>query len=206
MTSSPSKKTTLKRCAWAGDDPLYQAYHDDEWGVPKADDQALFEKLILEGFQAGLSWITILRKRENFRKAFDNFDAEKMVRYTPKRLEKLMGNEGIIRNRLKIEASVQNARVYLDLMEEKGFAAFLWDFVDGKPIQNRVKAMSDIPGKTDASVAMSKALKARGFKFCGPTITYAFMQSIGMVNDHVTSCHRHKPCQALAKSFRAPEK
>lgn len=195
---------TVIRCEWTGEDELYQRYHDDEWGVPKGDDRALFEKLILEGFQAGLSWITILRKREHFRKVFDGFDAEKMVRYKPKKLEALMQDKGIIRNRLKIESSVSNARAYLDLIEEKSLGAFVWDFVDGEPVQNRYRSLKDIPAETKASVALSKALKARGFKFCGPTIAYAFMQSLGMVNDHIVGCHRHEPCKKLAGKFKAP--
>ncbi len=187
-------------CTWPGTDPLYLAYHDEEWGVPEYDDQALFEKLILDGFQAGLSWITILRKRENFQKAFDGFDPVKIARYTDKRVEKLLQNEGIIRHRGKIEGTIGNARIWLDFMEkENGFSNYLWDFVDGKPIQNKFKTLKDVPASTDVSTALSKDLKKRGFKFCGPTIVYAFMQAVGMVNDHTTGCFRHKQVQKLQR-------
>lgn len=185
--------TKSERCPWCGDDPLYVAYHDDEWGVPEWDDRALFEKLILDGFQAGLSWITILRKRDHFRRAFDGFVPEKIVRYSPRKIEALMNDPGIVRNRLKVEGSVKNARAYLD-MRERGvsFSDFLWDFVDGAPIQNNFKTMKQVPAETAESKAMSKALKQAGFTFCGPTITYAFMQAVGMVNDHMVTCPRHK--------------
>ncbi|BAQ16522.1 DNA-3-methyladenine glycosylase [Methyloceanibacter caenitepidi] len=174
------------------------AYHDEEWGVPEYDDRALYEKLILDGFQAGLAWITILRKRDAFRDAFDGFEPEKIARYTPKKVEALMGDARIVRNRLKIEGAIRSAQVWLDMMETSpGFSAFLWDFVDGKPVVNRFKTMRDVPAETPLSRAMSKELKARGFKFCGPTIIYAFMQATGLVNDHLTSCHRHKECAAL---------
>ena len=180
------------RCTWPGEDPLYIAYHDKEWGVPLKDDRALFEMLQLEGAQAGLSWITILRKRENYRRAFDGFEPEKIVRYTPKKVERLLADEGIIRNRLKIEGTIASARAYLELMEEgPGFSTFLWDFVGGKPIVNHLKPGDRIPAETDVSQAMSKALKQRGFRFVGPTIVYAFMQATGMVNDHLVTCHRH---------------
>lgn len=205
MTSRGNTKKDPVRCDWTGDDPLYQRYHDEEWGVPNGDDGALFEKLILEGFQAGLSWITVLRKREHFRTVFDNFDAEKMVRYSAKKLDTLKMDPGIIRNKLKIEASVTNARAYLDLRDEQSFASFLWGFVDGRTIQNSPRSLADIAAETAESRAISKALKARGFKFCGPTICYALMQSVGMVNDHLVGCHRHKPCAKLAKNFKAPE-
>lgn len=186
------------RCPWPGTDPLYVAYHDEEWGVPEYDDRALYEKLILDGFQAGLAWITILRKRDAFRDAFDGFEPEKIARYTPKKVEALMGDARIVRNRLKIEGAIRSAQVWLDMMETSpGFSAFLWDFVDGKPVVNRFKSMRDVPAETPLSRAMSKELKARGFKFCGPTIIYAFMQATGLVNDHLTSCHRHKECAAL---------
>lgn len=186
------------RCPWPGTDPLYLAYHDEEWGVPEYDDRALYEKLILDGFQAGLAWITILRKRDAFRDAFDGFEPEKIARYTPKKVEALMGDARIVRNRLKIEGAIRSAQVWLDMMETSpGFSAFLWDFVDGKPVVNRFKTMRDVPAETPLSRAMSKELKARGFKFCGPTIIYAFMQATGLVNDHLTSCHRHKECAAL---------
>ena len=189
------------RCPWPGTDPLYVAYHDEEWGVPEYDDRALYEKLILDGFQAGLAWITILRKRDAFRQAFDGFAPEKIARYTPKKVEALMSDAGIVRNRLKIEGAIGSAQVWLDMMESgPGFSAFLWDFVDGQPVVNRYKAMRDVPAETPVSRAMSKELKARGFKFCGPTIVYAFMQATGLVNDHLTSCHRHKECAAFKSS------
>jgi DNA-3-methyladenine glycosylase I len=189
------------RCPWPGTDPLYVAYHDEEWGVPEYDDRALYEKLILDGFQAGLAWITILRKRDAFRQAFDGFAPEKIARYTPKKVEALMSDAGIVRNRLKIEGAIRSAQVWLDMMESgPGFSAFLWDFVDGQPVVNRYKAMRDVPAETPVSRAMSKELKARGFKFCGPTIVYAFMQATGLVNDHLTSCHRHKECAAFKSS------
>ena len=180
------------RCTWPGSDPLYIAYHDKEWGVPLKDDRALFEMLVLEGAQAGLSWITILRKRENYRRAFDGFNPAKIARYTPKKIERLMADEGIIRNRLKIEGAVLSARAWLEIQEESpGFSAFLWDFVDGKPIVNRLKPGDRIPAETDISRKLSKELKRRGFKFVGPTIVYAFMQAVGMVNDHLVTCFRH---------------
>ena len=189
------------RCPWPGTDPLYVAYHDEEWGVPEYDDRALYEKLILDGFQAGLAWITILRKRDAFRQAFDGFAPEKIARYTPKKVEALMSDAGIVRNRLKIEGAIRSAQVWIDMMESgPGFSAFLWDFVDGQPVVNRYKAMRDVPAETLVSRAMSKELKARGFKFCGPTIVYAFMQATGLVNDHLTSCHRHKECAAFKSS------
>jgi DNA-3-methyladenine glycosylase I len=190
-----------KRCPWPGTDPLYVAYHDEEWGVPERDDWALYEKLVLDGFQAGLSWITILRKREAFRRAFDGFQPEKIARYQPKKVAALMQDTGIVRNRMKIEGAVSSARAWLDIMEKgQGFSAFLWDFVDGKPIVNRYKAMNQVPSETALSRAISKELKSRGFKFCGPTIVYAFMQATGMVNDHLTACHRHAACAALSRS------
>ena len=188
----------LARCGWPGVDPHYVAYHDNEWGVPEYDSRALFEKLLLDGFQAGLSWITILRKRDNFCKAFDRFEPAKIARYTPAKLEKLMANEGIIRNRQKIEGSVLSARAYLDIEAKEGFSNFLWKFVDGKPVQNRLVDLNDIQAETETSKKMSKALKDAGFKFCGPTIVYAFMQATGMVNDHLVGCHCHAKCAALA--------
>ncbi|MDQ2079540.1 DNA-3-methyladenine glycosylase I [Xanthobacteraceae bacterium Astr-EGSB] len=190
----------LPRCSWPGQDPLYVAYHDQEWGVPEYDDRALYEKLVLDGFQAGLSWITILRKRDNFRRAFDDFTPEKIARYTPKRVEKLMQDAGIVRNRAKIEGTLLSARAWLDVMEKgPGFSTLLWDFVDGKPKINRFKTTGQVPAETPVSRAMSKELAARGFKFCGPTIVYAFMQAVGMVNDHLLTCHRHAACTALAE-------
>jgi DNA-3-methyladenine glycosylase I len=190
------------RCPWPGTDPFYVAYHDSDWGVPEFDDRALFEKLILDGFQAGLSWITILRKREHFRKVFDGFDAATIVHYGPDRIEALMGDPGIVRNRMKIVGTVQSARVYLDLMEKGGFSNYLWGFLDGRPIQNTYQAMEDVPAATPLAEAISKDLKKRGFTFCGPTIVYAFMQAVGMVNDHLVDCFRHEECAALAKVTR----
>jgi DNA-3-methyladenine glycosylase I len=190
----------LHRCPWPKDDPLYVAYHDKEWGVPEYDDRALYEKLVLDGFQAGLSWITILRKRENFRRAFDGFDPEKIARYDKRKIAALMKDQGIVRNRLKIEGAVLSARAWLEVMEKSdGFSALLWDFVDGRPKVNRFRSTAQIPAETALSRAMSKELSARGFKFCGPTIVYAFMQAVGMVNDHLVKCHRHEACQKLAK-------
>jgi DNA-3-methyladenine glycosylase I len=180
------------RCTWPGADPLYIAYHDEEWGAPLRDDRALFEMLVLEGAQAGLSWITILRKRDNYRRAFDGFEPAKIARYTPKKIERLMQDEGVIRNRLKIEGTVLSARAWLKLMEEgPGFSAFLWDFVGGEPIVNHFRKGDRLPAETDISRRLSKELKRRGFKFVGPTIVYAFMQAVGMVNDHLVTCYRH---------------
>ena len=182
----------LARCTWPQQDPLYIAYHDQEWGVPEYDDRALYEKLVLDGFQAGLSWITILRKRDNFRRAFDGFEPQKIARYTPRKVEKLMQDAGIVRNRMKIEGTVLSARAYLEVMENgPGFSRLLWDFVDGEPKVNRFRSTSQVPAETALSRRISKELASRGFKFCGPTIVYAFMQATGMVNDHVLSCHRH---------------
>ncbi|MDQ1363906.1 MAG: DNA-3-methyladenine glycosylase [Pseudomonadota bacterium] len=185
------------RCDWAGNDELYQRYHDEEWGVPSYDDQHLFEMLILEGAQAGLNWITILRKREGYRRAFDNFDAEKMARYTPKKIGKLLLNPEIVRNRLKVHAAVINAQCYLDVLQEHGtFAGYIWQFVDGKPRVNKWKTMKQVPATTAQSDAMSKALKKRGFKFAGSTICYAYMQAVGMVNDHLTGCFCYRKCKS----------
>jgi len=190
-----------KRCPWPGSDPLYVAYHDEEWGVPERDDRALYEKLVLDGFQAGLSWITILRKREAFRGAFDGFEPGKISRYPQKKVAALMQDPGIVRNRMKIEGAILSARAWLDIMETgPGFSAFLWDFVDGKPLDNRYKTVGQVPAETPLSRAISKELKSRGFKFCGPTIVYAFMQATGMVNDHLTTCHRHAACTKLGKA------
>jgi len=187
------------RCEWCGEDPLYVAYHDQEWGVPSHDDAHLFEMLILEGQQAGLSWITILKKRENFREALDGFDPERIARFTPARIEKLIGNAGIIRNRLKLNAAVKNARAFLAAQEAfNGFERYLWSFVDGRPIQHRFKSMKEIPATSPESDAMSRALKQRGFTFVGSTICYALMQSVGMVNDHLVACPRHAACLALS--------
>jgi len=193
------------RCPWAGLDPIYVAYHDEEWGVPEYDDRALFEKLILDGFQAGLSWITILRKRDNFRRAFSDFEPEKIARYTPAKIERLMQDAGIIRNRAKIEGTVKSARIWLDIMEKgPGFSHLLWDHVGGKPQQNKFKSTKQIPAATDLSLTISKDLANRGFKFVGPTIVYAFMQAVGMVNDHLVTCHRHAACAKLARSAPPP--
>jgi DNA-3-methyladenine glycosylase I len=190
--SSVAHPDGVNRCAWCGVDPLYVAYHDEEWGVPELDDRALYEKLVLDGFQAGLSWITILRKRENFRRAFDGFDPQIIAGYGPKKLHALMQDAGIVRNRAKIEGAVASARAYLDVMEKgPGFSALLWEFVDGRPKVNRFRRISQVPAETPLSRAISKDLSARGFKFCGPTIVYAFMQAVGMVNDHLVTCHRH---------------
>jgi len=184
----------LSRCAWPGQDPLYVAYHDQEWGVPEYDDRALYEKLMLDGFQAGLSWITILRKRENFRRAFDGFEPEKIARYRPRKIEALMQDAGIVRNRAKIEGAVASARAWLEIMETgPGFSNLLWDFLDGKPKINHFRTRAQVPAETDLSRKMSKELVGRGFKFVGPTIVYAFMQAVGMVNDHLVTCHRHAP-------------
>jgi DNA-3-methyladenine glycosylase I len=181
------------RCPWPGQDPFYVAYHDEEWGVPEYDDRALYEKLVLDGFQAGLSWITILRKRENFRRAFDGFEPAKIACYSPKKIERLMQDAGIVRNRMKIEGAVASARAFLDVMEKgAGFSALLWDFVGGAPKVNRFKSVKQVPAETPISKAMSKELSARGFKFVGPTIVYAFMQATGMVNDHLVDCYRHE--------------
>ena len=194
----------LPRCTWPGiEDPLYARYHDTEWGVPKLDGAALFEKLVLEGFQAGLSWLTILRKREAFRSAFAGFDAQTIARWGPPDVERLMADPGIVRNRAKIEATITNARAYLDLEAREPFAWFCWQFVDFKPVSNCYEAHADVPAQTAASKTRSKALKANGVRFVGPTTLYAFMQSVGMVNDHLVTCHRHAPCAlALARIDR----
>jgi len=187
-------------CLWAPEgDALYRQYHDEEWGAPERNDRALFEKLILDGFQAGLSWRTILYKRDNFRKAFDGFNPEKIARYTPKKIERLMKDEGIIRSRSKIEAAIGNAKAYLDIMESRhdGFSGLLWAHVGGKPIVNQLDNYKNIKARTRESEAMSKELKGLGFKFCGPVIVYAFMQATGMVNDHETACPRWKEVQKL---------
>jgi DNA-3-methyladenine glycosylase I len=182
----------VRRCPWAGGDGLYLAYHDTEWGVPVTEDRRLFEMLVLEGAQAGLSWLTILRKRENYRRAFDGFDAEKIARYGKREVAARMANPGIVRNRLKVESTVSNARAFLDVVGQVGtFHAYLQDFVGGKPKVNHWRRMQDVPARTPESDALSRDLKARGFRFVGSTICYAFMQAVGMVNDHLTSCFRH---------------
>ena len=183
----------IQRCPWANSDPLLRVYHDTEWGTPLFDDQKLFEFLILDGMQAGLNWLIILKKRDNFRKAFNDFDPQKMARYNRAKIERLLRNEGIIRNRLKIEGAIGNARAYLAVVQESGsFSDYLWEFVGGKPICNAWKTLRQIPAQTGEAVAMSKDLKKRGFRFVGPTICYAFMQAAGMVNDHLVSCLRYK--------------
>lgn len=180
------------RCAWCGDDPLYLAYHDREWGVPVHDDRALFEALILDGAQAGLAWITILRKREGYRRAFEGFDPERIAAYEEGDVERLLADPGIVRNRLKVRAAIGNARAYLELLEEKGsFADFLWGFVDGEVKVNAWRELSQLPASTPESEAMSRELKRRGFRFVGPTICYAMMQAVGMVLDHVVDCFRY---------------
>ena len=194
MPRNASKPTpAVTRCGWVGADPAMIAYHDGEWGVPLHDDRALFEFLILEGAQAGLSWSTILRKRENYRKAFDGFDAAKIARYDERKTAALLEDAGIVRNRLKIAATVSNAQAFLAARKEFGsFDAYIWRFVGGRPMQNRRRAMSDVPARTPESDAMSKDLARRGFRFVGSTICYAFMQATGMVNDHLTGCFRHR--------------
>jgi DNA-3-methyladenine glycosylase I len=188
------------RCTWCGNDPLYVQYHDEVWGVPVYDDQQLFAKLILDGAQAGLSWITILRKQENYYAAFDDFDAEKIARYDEAKIAELLQNPGIIRNRLKVQSAVKNAKGYLKIKEEHGsFSDFLWQFVGGTPIQNSWQKMGDIPAETAESREMSKALKKYGFNFVGPTICYAFMQAVGFCNDHVVDCFRYSECKDLAR-------
>ncbi len=182
----------ITRCFWAGDDPLYIAYHDEEWGKPLHDDRKLFELLCLEGAQAGLSWITILRKRKNYRKAFDRFDPKKVARYDAKKVKELLADAGIVRNRLKVNAFIENARAFLAVQDEFGsFDAYIWQFVGGKPIVNCWQTGKEIPVKTPEAEAMSKDLKKRGFRFVGPTICYAYMQAAGMVNDHTTDCFKY---------------
>lgn len=194
------------RCSWCGDDPLYREYHDSEWGVPVFDEQKLFELLILEGAQAGLSWITVLRKRENYRAAFDDFDPQKMARFTPEKIESLMLNKGIIRNRLKIESAIKNAAALLAMKKNgENFSEFLWSFVNHKPIQNSLRSMQYAVASTLESDAMSKALKKKGFNFVGSTICYAFMQASGMVNDHFVDCYRHQACAALSRKAPATQ-
>ena len=189
-------------CTWPGTDIQYVAYHDTEWGVPETDSRALFEKLILDGFQAGLSWITILRKRDNFRLAFDDFEPEIIARYTEKDIQRCLNDAGIIRHRGKIEATIGNAQAFLNLRDAgQEFNDFCWQFVDGKPLINTFKTTQEIPAQTDASRDLSKALKQAGFKFCGPVIVYAFMQAVGMVNDHLVDCPQHKKCKTLAENF-----
>jgi DNA-3-methyladenine glycosylase I len=200
-----SSAAPLVRCPWVGiADAEYQRYHDEEWGVPHADDRLLFEKLVLEGFQSGLSWRTILNKRPAFRAAFHNFDAARIARYTEKDKARLMADAGIVRNRLKIEATIENARAYLALRQRTSLAAFLWGFLDGKPIIHERRSLRDVPPETELSKTISKALKKEGFRFVGPTTIYAFMQSSGFVNDHMVDCHRHAACAKLQRAFKAP--
>jgi len=189
---------TKIRCAWCGNDPLYMEYHDIEWGVPVYDDDKLFEFLILETFQAGLSWITILRKRENFRKAFDNFDYKKIANYSEEKFNELLLDAGIIRNKLKIKATISNAVAFMEVQKEFGsFSKYIWKFVNGKPLKNTYKTLNEVPATTALSEIISKDLKKRGFKFVGSTVIYAHMQATGMVNDHVTTCFRHKEIDDL---------
>lgn len=195
MTNDPN------RCGWRGmaGDPLYEAYHDEEWGVPEYDSRALWEKLVLDGFQAGLAWITILRKREAFRAAFDNFDPEKVARYDDIDRARLMADAGIVRSNAKIDAAISGARIFLDMRDRgEDFSQFLWAFTGGKPIQNRFTVMGDVPAQTQVAVDMSKALKAKGFKFVGPVIVYAFMQATGFVNDHLVHCPCHERIRKLS--------
>ncbi len=180
------------RCPWCGVDELYVAYHDDEWGRPELSSKALFEKLVLDGFQAGLSWIVILRKRESFRKAFEGFEPERVARFDAARVETLLADASIVRNRAKIEGAILSARAFLEIEAKTGFSRYLWDFVDGAPIVNRPKRMRDVPAQTPLSDRLSRDLRARGFKFCGPTVLYAFMQAVGMVDDHLEDCWRAK--------------
>lgn len=206
MSARPLSNMAAARCPWPGiDDPEYALYHDQEWGVPLTDDRALFEKLVLEGFQSGLSWLTILKKRENFRRAFAGFEAERIAKYRDRDITRLMEDAGIVRNRLKIEATIDNAKAYLKLTKHTPFAHFIWSFVasDG-PAQNRLERLKDAPAKTETSIRLSKALKAEGFRFIGPTTVYAFMQSSGLVNDHLITCPRHAPCAKLQASLRIP--
>ncbi len=189
-----------KRCDWCGQDPLYVAYHDREWGVPEYDSRALWEKLVLDGFQAGLSWITILRKRENFQRAFKGFVPEEIAAWGEQEVQALLMDAGIIRHRGKIEATIGNARAWIRLQEKDGFDQFLWRYVDGQPLQNTWRRMSEVPAQTDLSVAISWDLKKNGFKFCGPTIVYAFMQAVGMVNDHLVDCPRHGEVARMASA------
>ena len=189
----------LERCAWCGEDPIYQAYHDTEWGVPEWDGRALWEKLVLDGFQAGLSWITILKKRDAFRAAFEGFDPERVAALAETDILRLLQDPGIVRHRGKIESAINGARVFLEIGGSDGFSKYCWDWVDGTPIQNSWRTKAEVPALTPLSTAFSKDLKKRGFNFCGPTIVYAWMQATGMANDHQTDCFRHAECASLAK-------
>ena len=198
MYKSLMQVTENNVCPWFGEDPLYRDYHHGEWGVPLYDDQALFEFLLLEGAQAGLSWITILRKREGYRRAFSNFKPEEIVRYDDKKIAQLLNDPGIVRNHLKVESAIKNARAYLAIVDSgRCFSDYIWQFVDGRPIQNNWQTMEQVPTTTTESDTMSKTLKKAGFNFVGSTICYAFMQATGMVNDHLTSCFRHRECREL---------
>jgi DNA-3-methyladenine glycosylase I len=197
------RRRETKRCPWAGTDPLYVAYHDEEWGVPVHDDRVLFEFLVLEGAQAGLSWITILRKRDAYRRAFDRFDPEMVARYGKRKVAALLADAGIVRNRAKIESAIRNAKAFLEVQAEFGsFDAYQWRFVDGRPIRNRWRAIHEVPASTDRSDAMSKDLKSRGFTFVGSTIVYAHMQAVGMVNDHLVDCFRYREAGATRAGAR----
>ncbi|MCZ7675160.1 MAG: DNA-3-methyladenine glycosylase I [Roseovarius sp.] len=187
-----------ERCGWVGADPIYEAYHDSEWGVPEFDSRALWEKLVLDGFQAGLSWITILRKRDNFRKAFQGFDPHVIAGWGEREVTRLLSDPGIIRHRGKIEATIGNARAWVGIEAGGGFDRYLWDYVGGAPIRNRWRSLDEVPAETDISRAISRDLKKKGFKFCGPTIVYAFMQAVGMVNDHLVSCPCHEKVARMA--------
>ena len=196
--TEPSDPSELQRCPWPGADPLYVAYHDEEWGVPEWDDRALFEKLVLDGFQAGLSWLTILRKRDRFREVFEDFEAERIVRWDARKIESVAADASIVRNRAKILGAISSAKGYLAILEEAGsFSSFVWKAVDGRVRQNTWTAMTEVPTETAESQALSEALKARGFSFVGPTIVYAFMQATGLVNDHLVSCYRHAEVRDL---------
>lgn len=195
----------IVRCPWPGiEDPIYAKYHDEEWGVPLTDSRKLFEKLLLEGFQAGLSWLTILKKRENFRAAFHKFDAKQIAQYNDHDVTRLMNNAGIVRNRAKIEATIDNAKAFLQIEKRLPFSHFVWSFVGERPRQNKLRIGSAAPSSTDQSIALSKALKSEGFRFVGPTTVYAFMQSSGMLNDHVVSCSRYAPCKQLQTDLKMP--
>ena len=195
--------TAPTRCPWTGiADPEYARYHDEEWGVPLTDSRLLFEKLILEGFQSGLSWLTILKKRDNFRRAFDHFDAEKIARYNERDIERLMADAGIVRHRLKIESAIDNAKAYLAISQAQPFADFIWGLAEKRAPAAKLRTFADVPAQTEQSVSISKRLKAEGFRFVGPTTVYAFMQSSGMVNDHLVTCHRHAVCATLQRELR----
>lgn len=189
----------MERCGWVGSEPIYTAYHDDEWGVPEYDSRALWEKLILDGFQAGLSWITILKKRDNFRAAFAGFDPDIIAGWDEAEVQRLLGDAGIVRHRGKIEATIGNAQAWQRIEADQGFDRFLWDYTDGRPLQNRWPTLDQVPASTPLSTQISKDLKKAGFRFCGPTIVYAFMQAVGMVNDHLVSCPRHADVTRMAR-------